>query len=261
MSEETSTDISLIKLPKSIDKAVKNLTDEPTKGIGHTFSDIWYLVFGGLSHRADKRRVKYDFDLEQYKKELTEKMNAIPDEEKQEPSLQITAQALDNSKYCISEPELRSMFVNLISNSMDQRVSGLVHPSFPEIIKQMSPMDAELLSGFKKKSQQPIANFVLKHKGGTNVILDSYLYFDLNESHVYSYATSISSLERLGLLSIDFSKWLSDDSYYKIFSEWGYYKALKLNHDHPASGEYVDITKGICSLTPLGRSFVDICIP
>lgn len=260
MSEEESTDTSIVKLPESVDNAFKNLTDEPTRNIGHTFGDIWYLVFGGLSHRADKKRIKYDFDLEQYKKDLTEKMNAIPDEEKQEPSLQITAQALDNSKYCISEPELRSMFVNLISNSMNQRVSGLVHPSFPEIIKQMSPMDAELLKGFKQKPKQPIANFVLKHKDGTSVVLDSYLYFDLNESHTYPYATSISSLERLGLLSIDFSKWLSDESCYKIFSKWAYYESLKNDYNQPLSGDYVDIAKGICSLTPLGRSFVDICI-
>ena len=75
MSEETNTDISLIKLPKSVDKAIKNLTDEPTKGIGHTFSDIWYLVFGAFSHAADKRRIKYDIDLKQYEKELTENVS------------------------------------------------------------------------------------------------------------------------------------------------------------------------------------------
>lgn len=259
MSEETNTDISLIKLPKSVDKAIKNLTDEPTKGIGHTFNDIWYLVFGAFSHAADKRRIKYDIDLKQYEKELTEKMNAIPDEEKQDPSLQVTAQALDSSKFCISEPELRSMFVNLISSSMDKRVSGLVHPSFPEIIKQMAPIDAQLLSGFKKQTSQPIANFVLKNNNRTNIILDSYLYFDLTGNHSYLYATSISSLERLGLLSVTFSKWLSDNSYYEIFSQWDYYKNLKAQNDQ-SSGEHVDIAKGICSLTPLGRSFVDICI-
>jgi len=54
------------------------------------------------------------------------------------------------------------MFVNLISNSMDNRVSLPVHPSFPEIIKQMSPLDAEIISSFKKKSKQAIANFTFR---------------------------------------------------------------------------------------------------
>ena len=46
MSEETTTDISVIKLPKSVDKAVKNLTDEPTKNIAILFvtSGIWSSV-------------------------------------------------------------------------------------------------------------------------------------------------------------------------------------------------------------------------
>lgn len=261
MSEETTTDISVIKLPKSVDKAIKNLTDEPTKGIGHTFSDIWYLVFGAFSHAADKRRIKYDLELKQYQKELTEKMNAIPDDEKQEPSLQVTAQALENSKYCISEPELRSMFVNLISGSMDKRVSGLVHPSFPEIIKQMSPLDAEIISGFKKQPKQPIANFVLRDKNhNSSTMLDNYLYFDLNTSHSYVYASSISSLERFGLLSVDFMSWFTNDSYYEIFSKWSYYQNLKKEYEQPCSDKFVEINKGICSLTPLGRFFVDICI-
>lgn len=258
MSEETTTDISVIKLPKSIDKAVKNLTDEPTKGIGHTFSDIWYLVFGAFSHAADKKRIKYDIDLKQYEKELTEKMNAIPDEEKQDPSLQVTAQALDSSKYCISEPELRSMFVNLISGSMDKRVSGLVHPSFPEIIKQMAPIDAKLLSDFKRQAQRPIVNFTLSNNNfsGTR-LLDSYFYFDLNGNNHLTYASSISSLERLGLLSVDFSQFLSDDSRYEIFSNCEYYQLRK---NQLTLGSSIEIEKGLCSLTPLGRSFVSVCI-
>ncbi|MCC2220881.1 DUF4393 domain-containing protein [Anthropogastromicrobium aceti] len=261
MSEETTTDISVIKLPKSVDKAVKNLTDEPTKNIGHTFGDIWYLVFGRFSHAADKRRIKYDLELKQYQKELTEKMNAIPDDEKQEPSLQVTAQALENSKYCISEPELREMFVNLISGSMDRRVSNFVHPSFPEIIKQMSPLDAEIISGFKKQPSQPIANFVLRDKiSNSSTMLDSYLYFDLNTSHSYVYASSISSLERFGLLSVDFMSWFTNDSHYEIFSKWSYYQHLKKEYEQPGSNKFVEINKGICSLTPLGHFFVDICI-
>ena len=57
MSDKNSSFINLSDLPDSIDNAVKNLTDKPTQGIGQTFSDVWYLVFGGITQVADKRRI------------------------------------------------------------------------------------------------------------------------------------------------------------------------------------------------------------
>lgn len=64
MSDKNSSFINLPDLPASVDNAVKNLTDKPTQGIGQTFADAWYLVFGGITQAADKRRMKYAHDLE-----------------------------------------------------------------------------------------------------------------------------------------------------------------------------------------------------
>ena len=46
MSDKNSSFINFPDLPASVDNAVKNLTDKPTQGIGQTFADTWYLVFG-----------------------------------------------------------------------------------------------------------------------------------------------------------------------------------------------------------------------
>ena len=59
MSDKNSSFINLPDLPASVDNAVKNLTDKPTQGIGQTFADAWYLVFGGITQAADKRRMNY----------------------------------------------------------------------------------------------------------------------------------------------------------------------------------------------------------
>lgn len=58
MSDKDPSLIKFPELPDSIDNAVKNLTDKPTQGIGQTFSDLWFLVFGGITQAADKRRMK-----------------------------------------------------------------------------------------------------------------------------------------------------------------------------------------------------------
>lgn len=93
MSDKNSSLINLPDLPDSIDNAVKNLTDKPTQGVGQTLADVWYLVFGGITQAADKRRMKYAHDLELYKQELSQKIASIPEENLIEPSIQTTAPA------------------------------------------------------------------------------------------------------------------------------------------------------------------------
>lgn len=79
MSDKDPSLIKFPELPDSIDNAVKNLTDKPTQGIGQTFSDLWFLVFGGITQAADKRRMKYAHDLELYGQELSQSITAIPE--------------------------------------------------------------------------------------------------------------------------------------------------------------------------------------
>lgn len=155
----------LIKLPDSLDDSFKNLSDPITRQIGTTFSDIWYIVIGSRTNlAAQKMALKVNHDLEEYKKELEQEISKIPEGKYVEPSLNVTAQALENSKFQIEEPELRKMFTSLISKSMNSDYVKEVHPSFAEILKQMSPLDAKMLSVFKRnyKNGIPICYFRLK---------------------------------------------------------------------------------------------------
>lgn len=73
MSNDKTNKFSLLEipdLPPSVDNALHNLSDIPTKNIGNTLGDIWFLIFGGLSHEANKRRMKYASDLAEYKSEI-----------------------------------------------------------------------------------------------------------------------------------------------------------------------------------------------
>ena len=82
---------------------MKNITDKPTAAMGNTFSDLWFLVFGGISHLANMKRIQYNHDLEEYRKLLENSIDQIPKEKRIEPSIQTTAQALENSKYCVDQ--------------------------------------------------------------------------------------------------------------------------------------------------------------
>lgn len=265
MSNETTNKFSLIDLPDvpdSVDSAVKNLTDETTKNVGQTFGDLWYLVFGGISHAADKRQMKYAADLEQYRKELSNSINKIPEEKKVEPSLQTTTQALENSKYCVSSSVLRKMFVNLISGNMNSDLEPLSHPSFPEILKQMDEIDAKLLMEFKSNNQFPIANFLQKTNGetGYKVQFTNAYISNIYKIPLEKCARSLSFLERVGLVKLSYGIYFNDESIYESFKNLDYFKAIEFNLKRFYPNKYLDIQKGICEITPLGIDFINLCV-
>lgn len=155
------------KLPDCIDESVKNVTNPISTNIGKTIGDLWFLALGGISQCAEKKRIKYAAELENLKKSLEEKVEAIPPERRVEPNTQIACQALEDSKYCAENIAIREMFANLISSTMDSKTCDLVHPSFSTILKQMTSNDAIFFQKFSEKPDIPICNFILRHKQDT----------------------------------------------------------------------------------------------
>ena len=185
MSEDK---ISLIDLvPDSVDNAVKNITDKPTQNMGTTLADIWYLVFGGISQAAEKRKLKYSYALQQFENELQEKISKIPKDKRVEPDIQIVAKALEESKYCVEKETFRNMFSTLITSSMNIDFNNKVHPSYIEILKHMSDFDAKLLVMIYQKNTSSFTNLI------ENNINDLYNFIN----HLSS---SFRNLENLGLI-------------------------------------------------------------
>ncbi|MBO5208514.1 MAG: DUF4393 domain-containing protein [Lachnospiraceae bacterium] len=259
MSENNTTNALFnVTMPDSVDNALQNLTDKPTQSIGQTISDIWYIVFGGISNYAEKKKIKYAHSLEQFQQELASSVSNIPPEKQLEPSLQTTAQALENSKYCLEEKELRDMFTSLISNSMNVDFSKDVHPSFAEIIKQMSPLDAEIIKIFKNSPTNgfPLCRYEITENVGYRILLEN-VFLRHSQTDLSTVSLSISSLVRLGLLKTTYEDYLLGKDLYSAFTKHPWFNMLQQNFPDKT----VSIQKGIVLLTPLGRSFTRVCIP
>lgn len=259
MSNETTNKFALInfpEIPNSVDNAAKNLTDKPSQNMGATLGDLWFLVFGSISQKADKRRLKYATELEAYKAELEASLAKIPEEKKVEPSTQVVAQALENSKYCIEEKELRALFTNLISSSMNSDLQKDVHPSFAEIIKQMSPLDARVIKLFKGSGHIgfPLCDICLTHPNGNFNVLANRIFLEGFIKDISACSQSISSLERLGLIYIPADTHFADDNYYRKYNSL--IEAYKRNYPD----QKITLHKGKVVLTPLGFAFVRTCI-
>lgn len=160
---------------------VENITEMPTNSINNTMSDIWSLVFGGIGQIAVERNIRYAIELEKYNEELQKKIDAIPENKRIDPDIQVVAPALEASKYCVQKEELRTMFVNLIVSSMNSDTAASVHPIFKDIISKLSPTDARLF--------MDIAN---------NDFGDDSIIFN---TAVETLTLSIAVLEQLGLIN------------------------------------------------------------
>lgn len=247
-------DNALTEAVKTADKHVgqtyDNLTAPVTQSTGTGLSNIVDLVFSPFKYFNDKAALYYQHKLTVYKKELEEKEKDIPEEKKKEPDFQAVSLALDNSKFCITNDDLRKMFVNLITNTMNSDMQGIAHPAFSEIIKQMTSLDAKLLKSFEANKYQPIVEIrTPKGDDGYTVIYNNFFLPSAEiETTIDSCSVSISNLRRLGLVNITYSEWLNDAKNYQAHEEY-------VNKFH-SGNEY---QKGLVTLTPVGEKFIQVC--
>lgn len=256
--------MSNLIIPESLDKTMEKALDKPAQNVGTTFGDLWYLVFGGISFAADKKRIKYQVALEEYEKLCRDKIKTIPAEKLVEPDTQTAAAALEASRFCIENKDVREMFSNLIASTMNSDTAEIAHPSFPEILKQMSSYDARLFRSFKGKDNCPIGEYqhIFRDKGYRT--LQSYIFLEnmyddqADRTTIGKNAMSITLLERLGLIHVDFTKKLFDKSRYnrffntKLYSE---YQCVIPDEDT------IELKEGVVYLSDLGKQLMAVCCP
>lgn len=235
---------------------INELTTPVAKSAGETLQDVWDLVFGGFGTFVDKKRAKREKDLNDFKSTLLNEVNEIPEENIKEPQLSVIGPALEASKYYYEEPELRNMFAKLVAGSMDDRKN--IHPCFIEIIKQLSPHDAKILTLFSKKSQLPICHIRknLSSEKQSFSTVDSNVYLSNDFPYLKQNQLSLTSLDRAALIKISFTEWLTDDSRYDLIKELS---GINLLNSQVGWEQFI-ISRGIARITPLGKDFISVCL-
>lgn len=253
-------------IPKFIDKAMSPVAES----VGTTIAALWKITFGGIDIYAEKKHVERVNSLNQFKKELESKISDIPVDKLLEPKLHIVGPSIEASKYYFENEELRSMFSNLIAASLNIDTSEKSHPAFVEIIKQLSPLDANNLSLFKAGRALPIAEYrlILENNGGYSVLKTHVFLENPHIDNIDLIASSMSNLLRLGLISIKYTEQLKAVGSYDKLENYPFFvnikNILKNNIEVPIPMFIgcIDITSqnGLVKVTPLGRDFISICL-
>ena len=276
MSDEKNSGntFNINAVPSCIDEPVKAVLNPGANQIGTLFGDLLAMATSKIHFSAEKMRLQQAHDLETFKKSLSDKLNAKPKECLVEPRMQVVAPAVENAKYCMDEPKIREMFQNLLANAADERYQSKVHPSFSAIIAQMSPLDAENLSLFRKKEVYPIARYKFNLSGGGEYVSFTHCFLVNSKmktaDELELQAASLSSLERQGLIEIIYGQLLLDKTVYEPFENTeimqrsritlSIYQAME-NENTPDDMRHTSVTQqnGIVKLTPFGKEFTQVC--
>lgn len=145
---------------------------------------------------------------------------------------------------------------------MDDRYAQAVHPSFAEIIKQMSPLDAKILKSLDPRDSFPLVDYILEDYSNNsfNTLISNVYIPSVPEISIEQACSSISSLSRLGIIKIITNASLVDDSVYKPFKETEYYKFLSIQTESLNEPKKLKIKKYFGCLTPLGENFFEVCV-
>ena len=130
--------------------------------------------------------------------------------------MSVVGPALEASKFYIEEDEIRGMFAKLIASSMDKTQSINIHPSFVEIIKVLSPLDAKNLYFLYHDGDETISKIRVTNKEN-GIYTDHFNHVFLGNPECQDNNLIESSMDTqipLQLVYVSYREDKSDDSLY-----------------------------------------------
>lgn len=202
--------------------------------------------------------------LESLDQMVTEKLKNIPSDCIVPPTARITVPTIQKASIT-EEPEIRELYANLLTNSMNAIVKNGVHPGFVEIINQLSPDEAKILRYFS--AHQAIPTVSLRAENEKHEGVDVFKNFtDIGEKcgceERYALNKYFDNLIRLGLVgSAESMSSLTDKTRYeplKTHPVMEHYK--KGVENRPTPYNKAEFTESYLYLSDYGKAFCGVCL-
>ena len=155
--ENTSNVKDVIDATTGLVKAVpvyEDLVQPAAKELGIAFGTVAKTVNMALSPISGMIW-SYETIKDFVNQKVSEKLKKVPAENIETPNPAVAGPALEALKYLGHEETLRELFANLLANALDKNTKSSAHPSFVEIIKQLSPLEGKLLLFLSQLDQYP----------------------------------------------------------------------------------------------------------
>lgn len=207
--------------------------------------------------------VNKEYNVEETKKLLEQKLSRVGAEHIVTPDAYVAVPAMQAISYSMDSKELRNLYANLLARSMVNTEKDKVHPAFVEIIKQLSPDEARLISSLIDVDSVPLIDIhrVVNNEGGFLIRLRNFTYLADNicDRHdPIDIAEYIDNLCRLRIVEIPEERYLGGEDTYKPLEEHPIVVDI-MNTPLP-KGQRWEIVKEKLEVTSFGKEFIEVCV-
>ena len=203
-----------------------------------------------------------EYKLAETEKLLAKKLEHVCEDKIVTPEAYVAVPALQAISYSMNSEELRELYANLLAKAMNTDTKDLVHPSFVEIIKQMSPIDAQIFTQIMIAEIRPLISINIQ----TSPSDLSEQLFEEHCSWITDYSlvqcrTSFDNLCRLGLIQIPYGLSYSDTSNYDIVKSNPYFiHAENECKNNLQKEESIFYTEQYIKTNDLSELFYKVCV-
>ncbi len=230
-----------------------DLIHPPAKESGNIIKNFIHGI-GEYSHRFALRQ---DFKTRQLEQDLILELKDISPDRLTLPEDYIFIPALLAYSHSIDCNELRKLYARLLARSMINDEQQTVHPSFIEIIKQLSPTDCRVFNEIMSQCDEiPVIHFFksLNPHQKSDVVPIIKNVTVLHSDSTEQLCFSIDNLSRLMLIQIS-DAYITDSSFYEPIYQTELCKSLENEYQTKLVAEFGSITK-----TEFGKLFFKVCV-
>lgn len=181
------------------------------------------------------------------------------------PKISVAGPIIEALRYTGAEESLSDLYANLLATSMDKNTAINAHPAFTEIIKQLTPDEAKLISLFPNISSIPLIDITRKDnsKNRGSYITRYSNHSNFGESaeceHLSLVPAYIDNLIRLGLIEIPAGQSYTAVEFYKPLEDSELAKNFKTMIENVPEHE-CHFNRKMAVITALGRQFANVCV-
>ncbi len=194
---------------------------------------------------------------------LEKRLEQLKPEKITTPSVLAAGPAIEALRYAGSEPTLRELYANLLATAMDADRATDAHPSFVEILRQLTPDEARLCKRLSSVAHVPYVDILARSKkeGGCFDYMRHHSIVGYDAACEFTERTPqyLENLSRLGLLEFREGEEIASERVYQALLDHLSTRAATVRVSSSGEGK-PEIVRGRILPTSFGMQFFRACI-
>ena len=142
----------------------------------------------------------------------------VPPERVIAPTAEIAEPVVRMLRFANQDQTLRDLYLNLLARSMDASTQAATHPAFADVLRQLSPLEARLLSALPAKQMSiPLIEVRRALPGAAFITVRKHIAGFSTEPGIQSEVptSAVDSLARVGIVAIHTDQAVADQALYE----------------------------------------------